>query len=262
MSDFMKPAFLNGAYYEIETTDGTSFIPESVQSISAEHLTALNVAAELDDQVSYQKLAAPFRDYVEGTIKNIEYHKKGCCVRLSAPGYMDCTEWIAYASEHEAMLAVIGENDFEFETMRELLSYLDDFISGYWQGMGFANARLEGNENDSCDTPLFSNSREFHEDEISELLTDDDRDSVRGDCVGMYLDCLKILGREFHDSDEANRAGSDFALSRNGHGAGYFDGAYDGKEYDLQAAAKVYGSHSMVGTRDDDGALVSIYFHG
>lgn len=266
MSDFMRPSFYNGAYYEIETKQGTSYVPSDVQSISAERLTALDLAAELGDQTSYQKLAKPFADYVEGTISNIIHHERGTLARLSAPGYMDCTEWTAYDSEHEALIALCEENDFEFETLRELFSCLDDFVAGYWQGTGFANARLETAEDESNDTPLFGGSGDFDEnwnvlDEISELLSDEDRDSVNSDCAGMYLDCLKILGRDFHDADEASRAGSDFALSRNGHGSGYFDGSYDGHEQELQRAAKVYGTRQMVGARDEAGNLTSIYFH-
>ena len=266
MSDFMRPEFINGAYYEIETKEGTYFVPSDVQSVSSARMTALDLAATLDDQWAYQQLAKPFRDYVQSDIQNIIYHDHGCCVRLSAPGYMDCTDWSAYESEHEALLAVIEDNDFEFETMRELLAYLDDFIRGYWQGIGFASARLEGTEDAPYEEPLFPGAGDFDENwnveaEISELISDDDRDSVQSDCIGMYLDCLKILGREFEDSDEASRAGTDFALSRNGHGAGYFDGDWSAHGDKLQAAAKIYGSHSMIGTRNDDGELTAIYFH-
>lgn len=55
--------------------------------------------------------------------------------------------------------------------------------------------------------------------------------------------------------DDEKHAAHDFWLSRNGHGAGFFDGDYDGHENTLQSAAKTFGSVDLY--VDDDGMIQS-----
>jgi hypothetical protein len=53
-------------------------------------------------------------------------------------------------------------------------------------------------------------------------------------------------------------AGHDFSLSRNGHGAGYFDRGYGELGDRLQDAARVYGSSTASYDADADGSCVSL----
>jgi hypothetical protein len=53
---------------------------------------------EADEYAFYEKQIRP---YVEGTIQSWE-NIKGYGARLSAPGYLDCTEWAVFDTEEEA----------------------------------------------------------------------------------------------------------------------------------------------------------------
>lgn len=55
---------------------------------------------------------------------------------------------------------------------------------------------------------------------------------------------------------DASRAGHDFWLTRNGHGAGFWDGVYpDDIGRALTAAAKAYGSSNLIPYTDEDGNI-------
>jgi hypothetical protein len=73
----MEPEIIECEYFEVETTQGTEFVP-------------CDVAEE--DNLS---------DYVDGEILHVEQHK-GYLARLGMPGYMDCTEWCGFETEKEA----------------------------------------------------------------------------------------------------------------------------------------------------------------
>jgi hypothetical protein len=87
---FMQPYIEECDYFEVETEQGVWFIPARYIGYSQ------------------GKMAFPsqLRDFVEGAldIPNCGYWtpKHGWLCRLSAPGYMDCTEWWAFDSEEEA----------------------------------------------------------------------------------------------------------------------------------------------------------------
>jgi hypothetical protein len=69
-------------WWEVETTHGTEFLP--VESIGKE-------PADSD----------AFADYREGDVLSWE-QREGFGARLSAPGYLDCTEWSVFDTEKEA----------------------------------------------------------------------------------------------------------------------------------------------------------------
>jgi hypothetical protein len=73
----MEPEIIECEYFEVETTNGTWFVP--------------------CDVTNERNLA----DYVEGEIYSVERHE-GWIGRLSMPGYLDCTEWCSYNNEEEA----------------------------------------------------------------------------------------------------------------------------------------------------------------
>jgi hypothetical protein len=83
-----------------------------------------------------------------------------------------------------------------------------------------------------------------------EDLSAEAKESMRND-VKDFLDGNKDLLEESGLSDE--QIGHNFWLSRNGHGAGFFDLGQESFWRDLQSAAEVYGSSDLY--EGDDGNL-------
>lgn len=67
------------------------------------------------------------------------------------------------------------------------------------------------------------------------------RDAAREDCEAFLADNLDKIPR-----DRVEDAGRDLWLSRNGHGAGFFDGDWDDDGDELQRAARAYGSCDVI----------------
>ena len=82
MTEFMQKQIVTMTAYIVETSDGTEIVPENC-----------GVNGESD-----------LHNYVNG-LEIYEVNKaQGFYARLSAPGYMDCTDWIGpYDTEQEAM---------------------------------------------------------------------------------------------------------------------------------------------------------------
>lgn len=84
---FMQQEIELGEWLEIETSHGTEIIPR-------------DLVGELPDDI---ELAAELvADYVQGDRITAIAERKGYGARLSAPGYMDCTDWGVYDTESEA----------------------------------------------------------------------------------------------------------------------------------------------------------------
>lgn len=79
--DYMETA--EAPFLAVETTAGTWFLPGDV--VGTKNVT-------LDD----------VRDYVEGEPQEIEVRETGILWRMTAPGYMDSTDWTPAADETEA----------------------------------------------------------------------------------------------------------------------------------------------------------------
>jgi len=86
---------------------------------------------------------------------------------------------------------------------------------------------------------------------FSDIALDTNRQAIK-DCAAFQTDNAELL--KFAGDDIQN--GHDFWLSRNGHGAGFFDRGYvDGVGKKLQEAARIYGTVELyVG---DDGKIYS-----
>lgn len=84
---FMQPCVEYAQYYEVSCNRGeTTIIPADV--------------------VGTPRTLADFRDYVEGTIdedQDMPELQTGWLARLSAPGYMDCTDWSIHPSKAAAL---------------------------------------------------------------------------------------------------------------------------------------------------------------
>ena len=82
MSDFMQPEVIRGYYYEVDTMDGIYCVPADVVGLA-------NM-----DECTWRHL----QDYVDSSSDPEKWTiavKHGYLARYSAPGYMDCTDWIA-----------------------------------------------------------------------------------------------------------------------------------------------------------------------
>jgi hypothetical protein len=73
------------------------------------------------------------------------------------------------------------------------------------------------------------------------------------DCISFYAQYLEICPEALQDDDQA---GHDFCLSRNKHGAGFWDGDWGTIGDELHAATKAYGIQGL--TAGGDGRL---YIH-
>lgn len=125
------------------------------------------------------------------------------------------------------------------------MSNLDDFLSGYAYAILWANAyRYEGEEMvlDEDATYAYHSPGKWWEDCGIDL--DDAREFFHA-----HWPVLWDLGK-----DDFAQHGHDFALTRNGHGAGFWDRGYGEVGERLTESAKVYGEHSVI---TDDGPTVT-----
>lgn len=90
--EFMQPHVERGSYFAIETTCGTEVVPAD--------LIGRTVGTHVE----------AFANYIEGKPLDedeVIECKDGWLARMSAPGYLDCTSWSAFASEAQAMAYLI-----------------------------------------------------------------------------------------------------------------------------------------------------------
>ena len=89
-----------------------------------------------------------------------------------------------------------------FKTIEET-SYLSDFIDAYIEAM------------------LWSTTNENSYDFDTQDLSQEAALEILADCTKFYSENLKLI------NDDASQAGHDFWLTREGHGAGFWDGDWD-----------------------------------
>ena len=94
--------------WRIETsTHETYYVPGDVLAVPAWLATGASFSTEdrtMDmERAIYDNLNGALQDYVESNngIREIEVVELYFC-RLSAPGYLDCTEWCGFATKKEA----------------------------------------------------------------------------------------------------------------------------------------------------------------
>ncbi len=114
----------------------------------------------------------------------------------------------------------------------QIAEYLPAFIQGYCLAMLWANTYTEVGEVDpyAWQTPAA--------DWAWQAFAPDDRSDIRSTCedfvTANYLDLVGTLA-------PPEQSGHDFALTRNHHGAGFWDRGYGEIGTRLTAAAHVYG---------------------
>lgn len=101
---FMEPEVYRGWYYVVETNDeGTEFVPADVVGLDRPNITVNGrickpaypyARADVED----------VRDYVSGRdILSVSEPKEGWLGRMTASGYLDCTDWIVGETEEEVL---------------------------------------------------------------------------------------------------------------------------------------------------------------
>lgn len=96
-AQFMGPEFLAGEWIAIDGDHGTTYVPaEDVP----EGLLVVDEEGEIDPE--------PFAEYYEGRPESIE-RRTGVGARLSAPGYLDRTDWTVYPTMAEARAGLAEE---------------------------------------------------------------------------------------------------------------------------------------------------------
>lgn len=121
----------------------------------------------------------------------------------------------------------------EPELTEEQEQFLGGFTTSYAQGMLFANTR-DGSEPDAEVAP--EDWQTPADGWQVRAFTERSQQMIREDCEAF----VRANWTDLQDLD-ASQSGQDFALSRNGHGAGFFDRGLGDKGTRLQEAAKVYG---------------------
>jgi hypothetical protein len=97
MSDFMQKQVTGKQnWIRVETTCGTEFIPGDLAFVRNSDCPSMPLTVK--EHARYEGMIRP---YIEGTIESWE-NISGFGARLSAPGYLDCTEWTVFDTEDEA----------------------------------------------------------------------------------------------------------------------------------------------------------------
>jgi len=171
--------------------------------------------------------------------------------RLSASGYLDCTDW----SEADTVMKAVNDclgmhgDGMDEEDLMELGSYLDgfgEFREGVLYGLAFTG-NLEWNDGDASDEPIFLNPGGDIRDvvdvdrDVWANLGEDDRLEILNDCLGFMVSAAGMIG-----DDRMQEAGIDFHFTRNGHGAGFWDGDWEEHGDRLTELCKPHGVCELV----------------
>lgn len=96
---FMQIATTQDTWYLVEHRYGSDYVPASVCGD-----LDIPKGEEFDsDSPKWAELVAAVRDYCEGKPEAIECIGEQWAARYSAPGYMDCTEWVLADTEEDAV---------------------------------------------------------------------------------------------------------------------------------------------------------------
>lgn len=101
-------------WLEIDGTCGITAV--DMDDLTAEE-QAIAESVEGDESAELDELQAHFGEYYEGDVQSVSV-REGYGARLSAPGYLDCTEWTVFDTEKEAQAYLdetYGDDDEEEE---------------------------------------------------------------------------------------------------------------------------------------------------
>lgn len=96
---FMQIATLCDTWYAVETRNGTDYVPASVCGS-----LPIPVGEECGPEDSvWEYVCQQVHQYCEGKPLSVECIGEQWAARYSAPGYMDCTDWVLADTEEEAV---------------------------------------------------------------------------------------------------------------------------------------------------------------
>jgi hypothetical protein len=99
MSNFMQHQITGlENWVKVETTQGTEYVPSGQLALFVRDSQTLTHPMSADERWATVTKLQP---YVSGEPQEWE-NIKGYGARLSAPGYLDCTEWTVFDTEEEA----------------------------------------------------------------------------------------------------------------------------------------------------------------
>ena len=111
------------------------------------------------------------------------------------------------------------------------LKGIDEFVSSYIEAMLWAERPIDENGNEG---EAFEDTHEIED------IAPDSMEEIRSDCEGFLRENARFIRGEFE------RAGMDFYLTRNRHGAGFWDGGWSaGIGRRLTDSAHVYGTQGL-----------------
>ena len=119
---------------------------------------------------------------------------------------------------------------------------LDEFVHAYMVCAMWSSTDEHGEPLDAVFSP------DDISDETRASMLEDCKDFAESNAADLAEYCAR-MGNEQWSGEQ--RAGHDFWLNRNGHGAGFWDRGLDALGERLSDAAKVYGSHDLYA--GDDG---------
>jgi hypothetical protein len=137
--------------------------------------------------------------------------------------------------------------------LSDLIEEIEHVLKGYVEAMLWANAvcDIEGCEDRAAGSDCeHSNGAEkkFSLSDFSDADQTSMRDDVEDFVLGNLADFRKYLEEREYDPSQGTVAdyfGHDFALTRNGHGAGFWDRGLGRLGDRLSEASKVYGSSDI-----------------
>jgi hypothetical protein len=123
--EFMKKEVTNHQWWiEIDGTQGITFVPYDV--LSKDEITIAETCEDiLEDAEDTVDVASVFGGYYEGTVQSVTC-RQGFGARLSAPGYLDCTEWTVFDTAKEAQSFLTEQDEEDKALLDELRDGLSD----------------------------------------------------------------------------------------------------------------------------------------
>lgn len=160
--------------------------------------------------------------------------------RLSAPGYLDCTDWVECENTLEAIkyLADTFGDSFDNSDWERLIGYdfnLVDFLDGYFLAVGFTATDCEGEALFPCRGEFSDYYDTF---DILKKIPESELADFYCSAIGFYVKVSQ--SGLLDDSTDWALAGHNFHLSRNGHGSGFFDSDFKNSE-ELQKMSEQFG---------------------
>lgn len=212
---FMRPILENIPAWHVETTDGTVIVPQ--------------------DLVGGEPSLADFEEFCEGDPESFE-RRDGWLHYFSAPGYMDRTDYGHAATKAEAVGALLEDADEEQtdEILRMVGLDPEAFLESYLECALWSSTdeQEDGNGGPPLDDTYGP-----------EDFDPEARASAETDCRNFMASNWTVLVRLAEEADySAEQAGHDFWLTRNRHGAGFWDRGLGDDGKTLTDAAHVYGS--------------------